>query len=89
MIESIKPIVLTLFEETMIEHSGVRNGDGIKLSGRIGSHDICGGWIDIIQISKENKAIICKTCYLRVVIPAYIKTYGELREYFDKRGGKK
>ncbi len=44
-----------------------------------GIHVYCNGWMDRRQATATHDAIICRQCYLRVLFPREIKTYGELR----------
>jgi len=48
-------------------------------------HGFCQGWMDRHQTTEEHNCIICRSCYLRVVFPKEIATYGELREYLRKK----
>ena len=78
----IRPIILTSFGETLLGYQGNdEGGDERKLNYYSLVHDVCGGFIDIRKISTTHNAIICRLCYLRVVIPASLETYGELRAY--------
>ncbi len=77
----IKPIVLTSFGETLRGYPGSNAGDEGKLGSCIGVHDVCDGWVDIKEISTTHNAIVCRGCSLRIVVPASLKTYGELRTY--------
>jgi len=84
----INPIVLTSFGETITGYPGSEETDDSKLGGCcscIGVHDVCEGFVDIKEISTTHKAIICRECHLRVVVPASIQTYGQLREYLVRK----
>lgn len=78
----IKPIVLTSAGETLLGYPGSVRGDEGELDNCIGVHDVCNGFVDIKKISTTHNAIICRSCHLRVIVPASLKTYGELRAYF-------
>lgn len=61
------------------------NGDHTsrsRLSGSIGVHQTCTGFIDIHEFT-TYKALVCRACGLRVEIPNNIKTYGELRGWAE------
>ncbi len=86
------PIVLDEFGATLLKsqepyvfqtrgYQGYRDDDELRLC--VGVHDVCGGWVDRKPVSKTHDAIVCRSCYLRVVIPKLdtIRTYGELRQY--------
>lgn len=82
----MEPIKLTKFNEYLREYPGSSSGDTdkddtAKLSCCIGVHETCDGWMDINSISKTHKAIRCRNCSLRVVIPISIETYAQLREW--------
>lgn len=76
----IKPIVLTKFGEILNPDSKTGNDDN-NLSTGVGLHDVCGGWFDLRPISETHKALVCSACKLRVVMPAEVTTYGDLRGY--------
>ena len=46
-----------------------------------GVHDMCGGWVDVKTISQTHKALVCRSCSLRFIIPKGTKTFGQLRSY--------
>jgi hypothetical protein len=50
----------------------------------MGVHHVCGGFVDLKEVSKTNNAMICRSCGLRVVLPNTVETYGELREWTEK-----
>jgi len=47
----------------------------------LGQHEICNGFMDCEQVSKTHRALICRKCKLRVVIPREIKTWEQLKAY--------
>lgn len=61
-------------------------GENIKYIDDIslGQHQICNGFIDCEQVSKTHKALICRKCKLRVLIPIKIKTWQDLRNYAEQ-----
>ena len=79
----IRWINLTKFGEKLRAEKGAFKEEG-KLSLCIGVHDICTGFVHLREVSKTYNVIQCLLCGLRIVIPAEIKTYGELRSYFRK-----
>ncbi len=79
----MKPIVLSSLNEVMNGYSEETKEEA-TLSGCIGSHQVCGDWIDIKSISRTHNAIICRGCNMRIPIPVAIKTYAGLRVYFEK-----
>lgn len=54
--------------------------DGDELRSPAGLHVHCGGVIEIKQSTETQCVLVCESCYLRIRIPAYIKTYGNLRK---------
>ena len=74
----MEKILLTSYGETLKPY-GDQNKDTV-LAGTIGVHS-CGGWVDIKTLSPTHNVIVCRACYLRIVIPNSIKTYGQLIEH--------
>ncbi|MDP2934382.1 MAG: hypothetical protein Q8N59_01255 [bacterium] len=56
--------------------------------GRIGKHghgwNDCTREIEIKKITELYNVIFCKGCFLRIVIPSTVKTYGDLRSFLKK-----
>ena len=75
----MEPIVLTEFDEKLL--SVLTENEDTKLSGCIGIHENCNGRLDIIKVSETHKAVLCKRCKLRIVIPEQVDTYQKLRRY--------
>lgn len=46
----------------------------------VGIHKYCGGWIDRRNTTNTYDALVCRLCYLRVIFPKKVTTYGELRQ---------
>lgn len=46
-------------------------------------HDLCQGFVDVLEISDTYKCLRCRHCGLRVVYPKSVKTYGDLKKYLD------
>ncbi len=44
-------------------------------------HDVCNGFMDVNQISETHRAITCRQCKLRLVIPNTINTFGEFKSH--------
>ena len=85
----MKPIVLTEFGETLIQHFSFPKKDSDLITGGssnhiIGMHALCNGCIDIMDISQTHKALICRECMLRVVIPKTIETIADLRCFLKR-----
>jgi hypothetical protein len=76
----MEKIVLTEFGECLLEYPSTRTSDQDRLRICIGRHEGCGP-ADFKPISATHKAIHCRDCGLRVVIPKEIDTYGKLRQY--------
>ena len=53
-----------------------------KLSCCIGTHDICNGWVDIVQTTPNKHVLHCRNCGLRIVMPVEVDTFAKMREYF-------
>lgn len=47
-------------------------------------HDECRGFVDIRSVSGTHRALVCRACSLRIVIPAKIKTLGDLKKHFNQ-----
>jgi hypothetical protein len=81
------PIVLTPYGETLREHPpsnafGEHARDSTRLTGCVGVHDVCGGWVDLRRASASHDALLCRGCGLRVIVPRTLATYGDLRLHF-------
>ncbi|MCX6778718.1 MAG: hypothetical protein NTU97_00605 [Candidatus Magasanikbacteria bacterium] len=59
--------------------------DEQSLDGSLGVHEYCRGWMDRFRATKTHDALLCRKCYLRVLFPREIKTYGELRKYLQEQ----
>ncbi len=80
----IEPIILTEYGETLFDDmADLGRGDDAVLSGRVGVHRTCAGFIDILSVSKTHKALLCQKCGLRVVVPKEVETYGDLRKHLE------
>lgn len=59
-----------------------------ELAGCIGHHS-CGscntGHLNLSNFSKDNNIIVCSHCGRSYIIPKSIKTYVDLKEYFEKK----
>jgi len=88
--DALQKIVLTENRESIRAYPGVTDAD-VELSLCIGIHNVCNGWVDISKVSESHQAIVCRKCYLRVVVPFWVKNYSDLyrwsvmQEY--QRGG--
>ena len=87
------PIVITKFGDTLVEYPGLLSADDtlpLLSPTRFISEDVAGihsgdgGWIIVHEISSTHTALACHTCYLRVLVPNSVKTWGDLRAHFKK-----
>lgn len=84
----LKPIQLTRDGDMLLEYPPSMQSsffvdhtrDDEELSSCVGIHKYCGGWIDRCGVTKTHDAFVCGTCYIRVLFPKEVKTYGELRQ---------
>jgi len=83
------PIVLTTAGETLREYPSfaptgehATDADSLFTQHRVGIHDVCGGELDIREVSATHSAILCRLCRLRVTVPKTVVTYGDLRRHF-------
>jgi hypothetical protein len=90
------PIYVTIDGEAV--ESSVRfpsdpsKNDYSRIRGNLGSggvhaaayarHLFCGGLAELSQVSKSLQVLFCKECGLRVKIPLWVHTFGDLRECF-------
>jgi len=82
----IEPILLTEAGEILTSGGRpVSATDDAKLSICIGVHDVCNGFVDWKIISASHKAVLCRACGMRVVVPGNVETYGDLREFAERR----
>lgn len=72
---------LTIYNHSRQEIKTTENSE--LIFGEI-THDICGGVLVLSQISETKRAIACRLCNLRVVIPIDLNTFRALRAYFKK-----
>jgi hypothetical protein len=77
----LEPIRLTLDGDYLCEYSSSDRHlqDDSELDLCIGVHQNCNGFMDRHRATNIHDAISCRKCYLRIVIPREIKTYGDLR----------
>jgi hypothetical protein len=88
----LKPIQLSDVGDFLLEYPPSNtmtfpdhSKDDNKLSSCVGIHEHCHGWVDRKRTSKTHDVLVCRSCFLRIVFPAEIKTYGELRIYMNKQ----
>ncbi len=81
----VSPIVLTKFGETLVVHQNNQDKDDNSELAGLFYHEICMGWIDIKPISDTHRVLRCRNCGLRIVLPGFVKTFGDLREYLKKK----
>jgi hypothetical protein len=82
----LEPITLTEFGETLARYPGSSRdgGDHEHMRDCVGIHTCCDGFCDLRAVSQTHNIILCRACKLRVVIPATVMTYGQLRAHFEK-----
>jgi len=80
----LRPIKLTKFDEMLIDKHNFPHTEESRLVDCIGVHIICGGDVHIHPVSLTHKAIFCLNCQLRIVVPAEVITYADLREFLSK-----
>lgn len=49
----------------------------------VGTHMGC--WVHLVHESETHRALWCRDCGLRIVIPAEVNTYGKLRQWCAQR----
>ncbi len=49
-----------------------------------GTHDVCEGAFVFHIINRQESALICQKCHLRVCVPKRIVTYQQLRDHCEK-----
>ncbi|MEK7511527.1 MAG: hypothetical protein AAB575_00735 [Patescibacteria group bacterium] len=88
----LKPIQLTTENDFLLEYSPQSGGafpehtrDGNKLSACVGTHACCYSWVDRKRTSKTHDVLVCRGCFLRIVFPTEIQTYGGLRAYMEQK----
>ena len=83
----LEPIVLTKYGETLKPYPGSEKEDVAKkvIGLTAGVHDICNGWVDKQEISKDHWVLLCRCCHLRVVIPKAVETWEDLQVYMKAK----
>lgn len=81
----VEPIVLDKYTgDTLLEDSGFEEDDELKRGPfLIGIHSLCRGQVRMQLISMTHKAIVCHDCCMRFLVPASVKTYRQLRSFFN------
>jgi hypothetical protein len=83
----LAPIQLTVDGDVLREYPPTRGmsyfvehtRDTKALTGCVGIHDLCDSWVDRKRATKTHDALVCRGCYIRVLFPREVATYGELR----------
>ena len=52
---------------------------------KIGTHSCGGGIFFIIMKNAKSNVIICRHCYLRIVVPKKVHSFRDLRKYLGER----
>jgi len=90
----LEPIQLTSEGDLLMEYPRDSNGfgredshvrDSHQLNSTVGLHKYCLGWVDRKRATKTHDALVCRTCYMRILFPIEVKTYGELRQALAQR----
>lgn len=74
-------ITLTDFGEALAPYPGSDLADDRTLGLCIATHHVCRGFVDLKEVSINHNAIVCRACSLRIVIPAGVETFGDLRAW--------
>lgn len=80
--ENTDSIKLNEAGDVLLEISDSPMDNNRKLSGRVGLHARCYGFIEVISTTITHKVLCCKRCSLRILIPKEVNTFGKLREHF-------
>lgn len=59
--------------------------DETKLPKYPGEHKDCGGIFEIKNGAKGLTVLLCNECHLRLTFPETIKTYGDIRKFFEEK----
>jgi len=85
---SFEPVVVKANGEAIRPNSEFPYTDEHEFD-RHNKHEYCDGAVHIRRVTKSLKALHCVDCGLRRYFPVSIKTYGELRKYFEGINKKK
>ncbi len=85
----LTPVLLTSEGDTLREYPSdnlfKHTNDSDKLGSSVGVHKVCNGFMDRKSTTETHDVILCRSCGLRVSFPNTIKTYGELRQFFNSK----
>ncbi|OQA04476.1 MAG: hypothetical protein BWY68_00286 [bacterium ADurb.Bin400] len=76
LLREYPPSTLGFGLEYFVRHTRDEN----NLDTCVGVHEFCSSWMDRRRATETHDAIVCRGCYLRVLFPREVKTYGELRQ---------
>ena len=68
------------YPDSEFEESTLDTVAGVHYGGAGG----CRGFVDARRVSESHKALYCRGCHLRIVIPVAVNTLGDLRKHFAK-----
>ena len=95
MENGIVKVVLNDIGETLLPRTGATSGIrkpappdrplGYEDSRHIGDHELCGWPIALFTVSETHYALLCRGCYMRVVIPRTVVNWGDLYAHFLDR----
>ncbi len=54
--------------------------DAHSAASHVGYHQYCNGEMHRRRATTTDDVLVCRGCYLRVMLPKHVQTYGELRE---------
>jgi len=78
----IPVVVITEIGEALVPDA--KDTDAAKLSPYSERHHLCGGCVEMHRVTAIHQVLSCRSCNLRVVIPADIETWGQLRAWSSK-----
>lgn len=83
----LEPIQLNLDKDMLEEPPPSMGGyfvdhtrDSHEIHCIAGIHSYCGGLMDRRRATETKDALVCRSCYLRILFPKEIRPYGKLRE---------
>lgn len=76
LLREYPPSTLAFGLEYFVKHTRDEN----DLDSCVGVHEFCNSWMDRRRATSTHDAIVCRGCYLRVLFPREVRTYGELRQ---------
>ncbi len=56
-----------------------RDEDKLDLGCPVGLHKYCDGYVERRRATRTHDSLVCRQCYMRVLFPKGVETYGQLR----------